>query len=316
MANKSIMPISGTWFDFHHPNPYEGDHWNATTDQFQAGDWELKITEMVEAGMDTLILMSVALHGKTFYPSEVIKYRWNLVCPDPLEVVLRVADRLGVTVYLGLGFFQTPIMHGFASGGDSTRYRFDFATELSERYGHHPSFKGWYFPVEAAIEQYYPEPYLEYVNTLANHCRKKGPQQVLLAPFGTRTIKPDDHFVHQLRALDADYIAYQDEVGVNKTIVAELDEIYSGLREAHDRAGKPLWADVEIFKFHGKVLHPAPFERVKGQLEVASKYVDKILCYQYLGMLNKPDSAAHAGHPDSPKLYRDYMDFIRANRTN
>jgi len=253
--------------------------------------------------------MSIALHGKTFYPSTVFKDRWNLVCLDPLEAVLKTCDRLGVAIYIGLGFFATPISHGFGSSGDTTQLRYDFATEIAALYGHHRSFQGWYFPVEAAIEQYFPERYLEYVNTLANHCRKVGPQQVLIAPYGTRTILADDHFVSQLRALDADYIAYQDEVGVNKTIVSELDKIYSNLKEAHDRAGKPLWADVEIFKFHGKVLLPAPFERVKGQLEVAAKYVDKILCYQYLGMMNKPDSPAHAGHPSSTKLYQDYMAY-------
>jgi len=314
MANGSILPITGTWFDFHHPNPYEGDFWNSTTDQFSAEDWHLKIAEMVEAGMDTLILMSVALHGKTFYPSLVIRERWNLVCPDPLEAVLHAADRLGVTVYLGLGFFSTPIFHGFGNEGDASRYRYEFAHELAEQYGHHRSFKGWYFPVEAAIDQYYPEPYLEYVNTLANHCRRIGPQRVLIAPFGTRTIRADGKFVAQLRSLEADYIAYQDEVGVSKTDVSELDEIWARLREAHDRAGKPLWADVEIFKFNGKVLFPAAFERVQQQLEIASKYVDKILCYQYLGMMNKPDSLVHAGHPTSPKLYQDYMDFIQSTR--
>ncbi|MFD0696454.1 DUF4434 domain-containing protein [Paenibacillus sp. GCM10027628] len=315
MSNTNILPISGTWFDFHHPNPYEGDYWNSTTDQFTAGDWELKISEMVDAGMDTLILMSVALHGKTFYPSDVIKYRWNLICPDPLEAVLKVADRLDVAVFIGLGFFNTPILHTFGSDGDKTTLRYDVAVELSERYGHHRSFKGWYFPVEAAIEEYFPESYLEYVNTLSKHCRKLGPEKIMIAPYGTRTIRADSKFVEQLKALEVDYIAYQDEVGVAKTMVSELDGIYAGLREAHDKAGIPLWADVEIFKFHGKVLLPAPFERVKGQLEVASKYVDKICCYQYLGMMNKPDSPVHAGHPTSPKLYRDYMEFIQSVRT-
>ncbi len=313
MSKETILPITGTWFDFHHPNPYEGDHWNSTTDQFTAGDWELKLSEMADAGMDTLILMSVALHGKTFYPSDVIKERWNLVCPDPLEAVLKAGNRLNLAIYIGLGFFSTPIFHGFGSRGEAARYRFDFARELAERYGHHRSFRGWYFPVEAAIQEYFPEPYLEYVNSLAGHCRKLGPERVLIAPFGTRTIRADGRFVEQLKALDADDIAYQDEVGVGKTMIAELDDIYARLREAHDQAGKPLWADVEIFKFHGKVLFPAPFERVKGQLEAASKYADKVLCYQYLGMMNKPDSPVHAGHPDSPKLYREYRQFIQTS---
>lgn len=308
-----MKKISGTWFDFHHPNPYEGDFWNSTTDQFTDEDWNLKITEMAEAGMDTLILMSVALHGKTFYPSNVIKERWNLVCKDPLEAVLAAGDKLGITIYIGLGFFTTPILHGF--GEDSTSYRFDFANELAERYGHHSSFKGWYFPVEAAIDQYYHPRYHVYVNTLANVCRKVGPQNILIAPYGTRTIQADNRFVEQLRSLDVNFIAYQDEVGVGKTSISELDDIFSRLKEAHDKANKPLWADMEIFKFGGKVLFPAPSERIRGQLEILSKYAEKVLCYQYLGMMNKPGSAVHAGHETSSQLYIDYMDlFYKENQ--
>ena len=37
---------------------------------------------------------------------------------------------------------------------------------------------------------------------------------------------------------------------------------------------------------------PAPFDRVKLQLEAVSPWVDKILVYQYLGMMNRPGTTA------------------------
>ncbi|WP_144941818.1 DUF4434 domain-containing protein [Paenibacillus sp. 32O-W] len=306
-----LKRISGSWFDFYHPNPYEGDTWNSTTQQFTKQDWDKKLEEMAEAGMDTLVLLQVALHGKAFYPSEVIPLRWDTVCPDPLEAVLKAGDRLGISIYVGLGFFTTPIMGSLSITGDRNRLRYEIADELAARYGHHSSFAGWYFPVEAAIHSYFPDEYISYANELSAYCRKVGPQKILIAPYGTRSIVADDKFVDQLKALEVDYIAYQDEIGVNRTTFEAVDEVFAKLREAHDRAGKPLWADLEVFRFQGKVLYPGAPERVIRQLETLSGHVDKILCYQYLGMMNKPGSPVHAGDESSVKLYEEYMAYIR-----
>jgi len=302
--------ITGSWFDFYHPNPYEGDTWNATTQRFTANDWYLKLQEMKEAGMDTLVLLNVALHGRAFYPSEIWSYRWDTVCPDPLEAVLDAGDRLGLTIYVGNGFYTTPIMGSLSISGDTSQLQYDFAKELAERYGHHVSFSGWYLPVEAAIFTHFSDEYIAYANRMSDYLRKLGPEKVFIAPYGTRSITGDAKFVDQVRSLDVDYIAYQDEIGVARTTFEAVDETFARLREAHDRAGKPLWSDLEIFQFHGKVLHPAPFERVKRQFEILSKYSDKVLCYQYLGMMNKPGSPVHAGNEASVQLYNDYMAFF------
>lgn len=309
----ALMRITGSWFDFYHPNPYEGDCWNSTTQRFTAADWDSKLAEMAEAGLDTLVLLNVALHGKAFYPSDIWSYRWDTVCPDPLEAVLAAGDRLGMTIYVGNGFYTTPIMGGLSTTGDTSSLRFDFAKELAARYGHHASFAGWYLPVEAAIFTHFPDHYIAYANEMADFLRKIGPQKVLIAPYGTRSVTGDDRFVAQLRSLEVDYIAYQDEIGVDRTTFEAVDATFARLREAHDRAGKPLWSDLELFKFAGKVLHPGPFERVRRQLEILSTYSDKVLCYQFLGMMNKPGSPVHAGHETSVRLYEDYMAFLRDN---
>lgn len=307
----ALQRITGSWFDFYHCNPYEGDTWNAATQRFTAADWDLKLTEMAEAGLDTLVLLSVALHGKAFYPSEVLPWRWDTVCPDPLEAVLQAADGLQMRLFIGLGFFTTPIMGTLSTNGDSSQLRFDIAKELIARYGQHSSFAGWYFPVEAAIHTYFPDAYIRYANELANFCRSLGPQQVLIAPYGTRSVVADDKFVGQIRALEVDYIAYQDEIGVNRTTYEAANETFARLRDIHDRAGKPLWADMELFRFEGKVLHPGAFERIQQQLAIVSAYADKVLCYQYLGLMNKPGSPVHAGHESSVQLYTDYTGWMR-----
>lgn len=41
-------------------------------------------------------------------------------------------------------------------------------------------------------------------------------------------------------------------------------------------------------------------------MENISPFVDKILCYQYIGIMNKPGTDIIAGHPDSLRLYEQY----------
>ena len=141
--------------------------------------------------------------------------------------------------------------------------------------------------------------------------------KTLIGPYGTRDVIADDQYVRDLERLDIDFMAYQDEVGVQKTRLDESAGFYEALKRVHDKAGRAkLWADVEVFEFEGQVYHsallPAPFERVQKQLEAVSPYVEEILIYEYPGMMNKPGSAAFAGHPSSTKLYTDYMNYRAA----
>jgi hypothetical protein len=57
-------------------------------------------------------------------------------------------------------------------------------------------------------------------------------------------------------------------------------------------------------------LVPARFERVLRQLGAVSPWVDKILVYQYQGMMNQPGSAACCGSPESAKLYTAYVNWL------
>jgi hypothetical protein len=141
----------------------------------------------------------------------------------------------------------------------------------------------------------------------------------MIAPYVTRVAVPDEEYVHQLESLDVDIIAYQDEVGVRKSKVEETSAFYEGLRKAHDRARRGgIWADLEIFEFEGDVyksaLLPARFERILRQMEAVSPWVDKILVYQYQGMMNKPGSRAFCGCADSMRLYSEYSEWLKSHR--
>jgi len=265
--------------------------------------------------MEYLVLMATALYYRAFFPTQIFP-EWQLACRDTLETVLSAADNYGVKFFIGGGFYGDWQSPNIISDPIATRKRLQAIEEIAKLYGHHRSFYGWYWPNEAFINRHFSEEFIHYVNTCSQLARRLTPQaRILIAPYGTRVAVPDDQYVRQLESLDVDIIAYQDEVGVRKSSVKETPAFYGGLRKAHDRAQRAaIWADVEIFQFEGTVYKsaalPAPFPRVLRQLEAVSPWVDKILVYQYQGMMNKPDSAAFCGSPESTRLYLEYMNWL------
>ena len=314
-----IKPIAGSWFEFQHFCEVEGKYWNPTCAGFTDAQWEAKLEEMARIGMEYLVLTNVACHEKAFFKTSIFPF-YPIKCQDPLEVVLSAADRLGMRFFIGIGFFtpaNSPLW--LINRREETRRRLQAINEIAEKYGHHKGFYGWYWPHEAFINNYFSPPFIQYVNTCSVEARRLKPDsKVLLGPYGTRLVCPDEKYIRQLNELDVDIIAYQDEVGVEKTRVEELPAIYEGLRKAHDRVEKvKMWMDVEVFQFEGKVyesaLLPAPFNRVERQLNAASPFVERILIYQYLGLLNSPATKAFAGHSASAELYSNYVNWLEKN---
>jgi hypothetical protein len=312
---QAIKPITGSWFEFQHHATVEGVDWNPACARFTAAQWEAKIQEIAEAGLEYLVLMATALYYRSFYETGIYP-QWKLACADPLEAVLSAADKYKIKFFIGAGFYGEWESDKVITDPVARNKRLQSLGELVRLYGHHPSFYGWYWPDEAEINPYFTPEFIQYVNDLSHEARQLKPRaQIMIAPYGTRIVTPDDKYVRQLDVLDVDIVAYQDEVGVGKSKTTETSAYYEGLRKAHDRSRKArIWADVEIFEFQGTVyksaLMPAPFDRVQRQLEAVSPWVDRILVYQYLGLMNKPGSAAFAGCPASTKLYSDYQSWL------
>jgi hypothetical protein len=269
--------------------------------------------------VEYICLLSTASADRAFFETDIYPPA-DYACTDLLEVALSAADRWGMKVFVSNGFFcdWTNLIECF-SGVEAARRRRRAMEQLAARYGHHPSFYGWYLPDESELHPIFEQIYVNYVNQAAAWARELTPgAKVLIAPYGTNKTQPDDGYAAQLDGLDVDIIAYQDEVGVEKTRVDQSAAYFEGLRRVHDRVGRvALWADVEVFRFEGPVyrsaLLPADFARVERQLAAVSPFVDNILIYQYLGMMSKPGSTAAAGHPDAQTLYRDYAHWLAQN---
>ncbi len=319
-GNAHIKPISGSWFEFSHTLDVEGKYWNDVLPKFTTEQWKAKVNEIRETGMEYLVLMAVANDGRTYYPSK-LQPRYDFACPDPLEAVLSAADECGMKFFVSNDFWDKwSNTSKMMKDPSIAKLRAQGMEEVAEKYSHHKSFYGWYYPNESGLNNSIDELTLNYVNSCTKKAKELMPNSVnLIAPYGTKSMRPNEQYIKQLEKLDIDIIAYQDEIGVRKTQTGSAGKYFETLHTAHAKAGRSkIWADMEVFEFEKGVytsaLIPASFDRVLQQMEDISPFVDKILIYQYLGIMNKPGSVASAGHPNSGKLYTDYMNWLNGQK--
>ncbi len=314
-----VNPIRGSWISV-----WWDDHrhfyWNDTCLRFTAEQWQTAVKDVADIGMEYLVLLAIAKGGKAFYDTPLLP-KLEMTCPDPIEAMLTAADRYGIKFFISSDWYGEWDVQAL-NDPDRARKRFQMMEEIARRYSHHRCFHGWYWPNEACLLPHFADIFIAYVNNSSLEARRLTPKaKTLTAPYGTHRAVCDDAFVRQLERLDVDIIAYQDEVGCLRMGPAESAAAFAKLRAAHDRVPeRALWADVETFAWEGtpnrrtSALIPAPWDRVRSQLEAVSPHVDKILIYQYQGLMNRPGSGAIAGHPDSPRLYLDYVDWLKTSR--
>jgi hypothetical protein len=315
---RRIRPIQGSWISIWWDDRRHF-YWNDACLNYTSEQWALAVREPAEIGMEYMVLLAIGKDSKAFYDTPLLP-KLKMACENPIEALLAAADKCHVRFFLSSDWFG-PWDYQCLRDPARVQARFQMMGEIARQYGHHRSFYGWYWPNEAALGPYFTAEFISYVNACTREARQLMPRaKTLIAPYGTSQAVYDDRFVRQLEQLDVDIVAYQDEVGCLRMNPAQSAVAFEKLRRAHDRVPqRALWADVEVFAWEGppnkptSALIPAPFSRVKQQLEAVSPFVDTILIYQYQGLMNKPGSQAFAGHPDSTRLYTDYVNWRREN---
>ena len=96
--------IDGTFFEFRHHNTPEGKYWNPALEKFTGENWRQKIREIAEIQMEYIVVMATALYDKCYVKSSDFPFAETL-WEDPIEEILDEADKCGVKVFLGNGFY-------------------------------------------------------------------------------------------------------------------------------------------------------------------------------------------------------------------
>jgi hypothetical protein len=293
----------------------------------------LGVDAMHRLGMRVLIYTYPEWYGKFYYPGTVEFFDRDIGGPsrasscrlDAIGIILSQAEKNGQHVMVGLGRQgDLHLLWEFDRADWPERNRRaievakQVASELWSRYGSRKSFYGWYLTHEmndlAKAGAYY--------DPVAEHCRALAPDKpVLIAPAGTPIWTRET-----IRASRVDIIAPQDAVGsgympyVNtwdpSKRIANLDQIYSGYRDLHDRTGKHLWTDLEIWEMDGTHgyghAYPPGFSRVRQQIDIEKNHVDMLTAYTYFGYMQHPGRKVPGADARAVKLYDDYLAYLRA----
>ena len=89
------------------------------------------------------------------------------------------------------------------------------------------------------------------------------------------------------------------------------EEAAAVLQSLCDRSGCHLWMDLETFVFCNVwELHPRPIEGLVSDISRFPNF-EKILHYEFPGMMSSPQMSRRPGGPASVRLYEDYRRYLR-----
>jgi hypothetical protein len=321
-GSRSTKRLGGAWVDIHQHDEPSGRPFNAELRQMTDRQWRELVEAMHAVDQDLLIVTMMfqnpthrglhkieteGYHGKAYYPSKLFPGRMPIASNDPLEAILSEADRLGMHVMPGLGCYA---FFDFTPG--SLRWHKQVADELWQRYGRHPSFYGWYISEEKdgglGTDQERRE-IVEFFRELTPHLHRLTPEKPVMLATNS----------HHLRGAEAAYRQLLPHLDVlcpfafHRMPADDLtgEEAAAVLQSLCDGSDCHLWLDLESFVFRNVwELHPRPIE---GLLSDISRFpnFEKILHYEFPGMMSSPRMSRRPGGPASVKLYEDYERYLR-----
>lgn len=318
---RSTRRLGGAWVDLHHHDPAEGKPFDAELGRTSDAEWRELVRAMHEVDQKLLVITMMfqnfthrgrhnteteGYQGKAYYPSKLFPGHMPIASPDPLEAILSEADRRGMHVMPGVGMYA---FFDFTPG--SLRWHKQVATELWERYGHHPSFYGWYVSEEkdgslgSAEER---QEIVEFFREFSAHVHRLAPDKpVMLAPNCFHLRGAEDAYRELLPHLDVIC-----PFGFHRMPAGDLpgEEAATLMQSLCDTAGCHLWMNLESFVFrHGVELHPRPIAGLVGDLSRFPNF-EKTLHYQFPGLMCAPWMSRQPGGEPAVKLYRDYRRFL------
>lgn len=330
---RSTQTIDGAWVGLYHWSEIEGKHWNQDIKHLKPDDWKKVIRGMNKLNMNMVVIQEVFrseayagkhqltvdnFPGKAFYPSDLYPSRMDIATKDPIEVILSEADKLNMNVWLGVGLFAW-----FDFTETSLIWHKNVAKELWDKYGHHPSFYGFYVSEEmgGSLDNWETteegqknkkREIVDFFREFKSYCTTIAPgKPLMLATNSMEVPKGADTYPELLKYLDVLCpfgFARMPDTDISGKEAADL------LQQFCDQAGSHLWFDLEAFLFNEDTsLYPRDLEGIKRDLNLFSNF-EKILCYQYPGVFNDPKSGLVIGDQATLSLFEGYLKYQKNKR--
>jgi hypothetical protein len=320
--------ITGSFIDIQHVNNWDAQYWVDECRDWRDENWETIMADMHALGLDTVILTGCAIWGRPLYPAnrKTVGLQLPMACPDPVGAIVRAAEQRGMGIYLGLGAFGR---YSLNANPDLTPehdgWLANMAVDLREKYGGSRAFRGFYITAEAhgikgggLFAQDDCDKTARFVKSIRD---RVGETALMMSPANLKRPRPEqlDPLLRQLEQLNVDIFAYQDHAGFEKVYpdlnFYEAAEGYKLIKPLHEKLGQQMWVNCEVFEYTEKrpdgrrICTPCEFERLERQLGVAAPIADKLIIYQYQGLMNKRSPLVNIGAPSTEVLHEGYVKF-------
>ncbi|NRA39590.1 MAG: DUF4434 domain-containing protein, partial [Planctomycetes bacterium] len=213
------MKITGTFIDTsvktNHPEPLDKS----------ASWWLQELTDMKQAGIDTVILQHTMCRGKTHFLS--MHYEEWLET-DTLDAIMCAAAECKIDVYIGLynnvQFWDQHKDFSRMMKRDQQIYK-NLLDELIPRYKGHAQLKGIYLPSEADKENCYnaerSKAVRDFFVNVYQYSKELSDLPILMSPYYTLKFTPEvtaEWWDELLKDRLVDIVAMQDGVGCVRNI--------------------------------------------------------------------------------------------------
>jgi hypothetical protein len=322
---RSLRQICGAWMGITHWCDKEAKYWQKDIKKLDDKQWREVVRGMNEIEMKVIIIQEVfrnqeyvgkhnidkeGYKGKSYYESKLYLGRMEMTAEDPIEAIFAEADMTGSFVFPGIGLYA---WFDFTKG--SLEWHKNVARELWDLYGHHKSFYGFYISEEIhgnlGTDNKRRQEIVDFFSEFKEYIRQFAPDKpVMLAPNCHDILSGGEYWPKLLKNVDilCPFAFHRMPKGdMSGQEAANL------MQKMCDDAGSHLWLDMEVFLFEeGSSLYPRPIDQVISDMTKFTNF-EKILCYQYPGLMNPSWSQIKLGGERAVKLFNGYKKFIQSD---
>ena len=292
--------ITGTFLD--------GISCDIPSNNWTTETWEREFARYQQDGVTEAYIIRVGWNDSAMFDSKVMK---TTLVPaiDMVQLFLDLGAKYDVRIYMGL--FDTRRFWRINDWRSEVGINRELIHELNERYGKHPAFYGWYMSHEGSMEYHQTRIWKPLCREIRTFDKTR---PIFVSPrYAGKKWRPDNpippevhkqHFeviLEEMEGLIQAYAPMDGHVPFN-----ELEAYMAVTAEVMAQFCVEYWSNLETFdRDMPWRFPPLEFAKLKFKLDLAQKYVSKIISFEMPHFLS-PDSIFPSAH----SLYQCYRDYL------
>lgn len=276
-------------------------------------EWRSEFDLYRKIGIDTVIIIRAGYRNRCIFPAKSLPGLMP-VYDDLGELFFSLADEYAIKVFFGTYDSGYHWLRG--AWWREVEINKAFLDEAVERYGHHPSFAGWYLCHETSRND---ANIIELFNEIGGRCQSLKAVPVLISPFpqgakqfsGGNVLSLDESFEHWERIFAEtqgafDICAFQD----GQIHYQELPRFLEGISAMGSRHGIRIWSNVESFDRDMPIkFPPADWRNLKFKINAAATVAEKIITFEFPHFMSP-----HSSYSSAHRLFDRYLESLDATQ--